>query len=389
MFGMGVAGLVFAAAPVLSQPGTPTSHYKWKLEDVDRLGYGSRTVEVHVDSDKNVHLAYAGCNGEACEESALWYATRAPQGEWQKTLIDHTEEDVGRHASIETLDNGSVHILYSNHTSTKLKWAKKSSLTSPWEVQTLSHNWGGAWTRSASRNDKIFVTHTRFNKENRKSNYLELGTYEKGEWSFQQLEQGGWTTSVTTTADGRPVVSSHDGPYFRGQTHLTWWENNRWNRQPIDEQATKSDVVVDSDGFFHVVYCKSNTKNPQQGQVDDIFYATNSPDGIWKKHLVDGNRGEATPEEGTPAKARDVFFPSIAIDHNDTLHLTYRDYTQNQLTYARKERDGEWDYSALEAMGRPLYSRLFVDQSNRLHVAIENLERLYYGVCEDCTKRAP
>jgi len=64
--------------------------------------------------------------------------------------------------------------------------------------------------------------------------------------------------------------------------------------------------------------------------------------------------------------------------------VTYRDYKNNTLKYARKSAGGKWGYQVLEAMGRPLYSRLFVGPRGKLHIAIENLERIYYGACLNC-----
>jgi len=371
--------LSFAIGQMIS--AAPT----WTRENIDSVCKGSRATEVEVDREGTVHLAYTGCGvwrrrGGDGDGSHLFYAKKVKGGKWVKTLVDSDNNDVGRFPNIGVDSKGGVHLAYKDHINTRLKYAYLAPGTESWEVKRIGKKYMGSWTSSVMYKDVFYVTTTRYLKKYNKVPRLEMGTLRNGEWSFESLQSydGGWDTGIAIDANENPIIISHSGSYFRGNSRLTYREDGEWKQMAIDGLSSRHVIAVDSVGHVHIVYGRTSIgkkSTDPSAQLDDVIYATNSPEGIWHKEILAG-------DEGPDA---DAFFPSLAIDKNDGIHVAYRDYKYNQLRYMRKLGE-KWERFLLDEMGRPLYSTMVVDSDNILHISYESADMLVYGVCKDCTK---
>jgi len=373
--------LILAAAISQVLSAAPT----WEKENIDSICKGSRATEVEVDLEGTVHIAWTGCGvwrrrGGDGDGSHLFYGKKVKGGTWQKSIVDKSNNDVGRFPSLGIDSKGGVHLAYKDHIEFRLKYAYLAPGTKEWDVTRIGQKYTGSWTSAIMHKDVFYVTYTRYLKKYTKVPRLVMATLTNKEWSFEYLQNydGGWNTGVAIDANENPIIISHSGAYFRGNSKLTYREDGEWKQMAIDGLATRHVIAVDSKGYVHIVYGRTSTNKSEVdavGQLDDVIYATNSPNGNWHKEMLAGDEGPLA----------DAFFPSLAIDKNDGVHVAYRDYKDNKLIYMRN-LTGKWERSLLDEMGRPLYSSMTVDNENILHIAYESADQIVYAVCKDCTK---
>jgi len=345
------------------------------VEDIDRSALGNRQTSVYVDADGTVHAAYTGCSDGSCEHSELFYANKADgKAEWTTTSIDDQNNDTGWFPSMAINSAGDIYILYANHTQEALRFAYKPNGGS-WTTEAIGSGRGGWWTSCALIGEVLIMAHTKMPASGWDGTFLQVGSYDNDQWSWAEADganYGGFYTAMAVTPDNRPVVTHTIVPGIAvGYLQLAEWTGTEWDVSQLDGNSIGNDIIVDDDGFFHVVYSKVD---PVNSNLWDLWYATNAPDGQWTKTAID---------EGADNEDDTGGYPHIAIDDHGNLHVSYRHFGNNELKYARQV-NGEWEFHVADSIGGGLYSSIAIDDQGGVHVVYEDGITMHYAYCPTC-----
>ncbi len=374
--------LILLAFPI----GGLSQDFQWKVEVVDQIGNGNRQMGFNLDSANNPTIFYTGCYDKKCSswrENSLKSATKTATGEWKITVLDEDSKKKNTGwftCSLPVQDKNSYYVFYSNHSSRSLEWLLHQNsvlggVHVEWKKTILPQD-GGWWISCAQNSTQLFIAHTKFLSPNFNNPALEVGVFENGQWKFSTVDQRrdtGWFTRMALDLSGNPIVTYLAGGYFEGDLMLAQMTGPKsWQTYKIDTEVLKNDIKVDPTGFIHVVYDKKDFKHKNKR---DLWHATNFPDGKWKSDLI---------FEGWPIYEDTGGFPSLAIDPNGGLHVTFKDDSKLDLFYARNVGAG-WQVSAVDTEGATgLYSHLLVDSKGVLHVSYEDGKKLLYATCVNC-----
>jgi hypothetical protein len=188
--------------------------------------------------------------------------------------------------------------------------------------------------------------------------------------------------------DTLPVIDTD--PF--GHVHIAWWGThvssgapdgvatdvfyshgvNQTFSVPISIPITTgyyskdTTLAVDKDGYAHVAFRRSEDQI-WDTLFDDIFYATNRGNGIWRPILVvDGGHGGG-PEAAGPRR------PSIAVDDSGTVHLIFLGSAGTQIFYTHNATGVFATPMAVPggevwAVSQP---KIAVDRSGHVHIAFQ------------------
>ncbi|UCD13114.1 MAG: hypothetical protein JSW60_06020 [Thermoplasmatales archaeon] len=169
--------------------------------------------------------------------------------------------------------------------------------------------------------------------------------------------------------------------YFELDTFVSeqilWTNSNIGKTSPgwsTTEVVTKDSIIdswfpslfVDSIGTVHIVW-NEPTNYGGSGLDDDIFYKSKPKGGSW------------TPTEVVSTEStKDSWLPSITIDSNDTIHVTWEDWTDIEgsgndwdIFYKSKPKGGSWtptEVISIESTEDTSVSSLAVDFKGTVHV---------------------
>ncbi len=372
--------IVIILLPIISQAAAPT----WDIETVDRAAKGNRVVQISLRPDGSQHLVYTGCPDTACNESDLYYAGRKENGAWNIISVDHAGTDTGTgwFPSLSFDHQGLPHIFYANHEKQRLMYATANA-NGQWTKERISSGRGGWWTSSAAANGRVFVAHARFPKSGWENAALEVGTLVNGQWTFEVVDpnrNAGFFTSTALLPDGSPVISYNsvfDQPI--GAIKVTFKKNDKWQIVDIDDISIKHHVAVDSQGFIHLIYQKLSPLNSANAALHDLMYATNAPNGVWKREAIQAGGVGKIKDTGT--------FPRITVDSKGGLHVAYV-LGQNELAYGRKlSPSSNWEFYPVDQMGASIYPWIETDAKGQVHIAWEKSGKISYAVCHDCANK--
>ncbi len=349
--------------------------FTWTIEELDRIGPGSRQISLAIGSDETLYIAYTGCSDGSCENSDLFFAWLTPdKAVWETTVVDSQTGDLGWYPALALDDADHPHILYAEHSQTKLRYATATVLDN-WTVTPLNGaGRGGLWNAAVYADGMLVTAHTSLPPSGWDGD-LGFGYLTGSSWTFLDIDTDGdcgWFTEMTVTPDGRPVIAYIRG-YPAGYQNIMTYDDGDWDVVQVDDGSYGGEIVVTDDGYYHLAYPKGD---PQNGDLWDLWYATNAPAGEWTKVMIDG---------GSDAEEDTGGFPAIAADADGGLHVTYRNFSLGALMYARKAPGGDWEYDVADAIGGGLYSDVEIDGNGVLHIAYENGTKLRYAVCDNCT----
>jgi len=93
---------------------------------------------------------------------------------------------------------------------------------------------------------------------------------------------------------------------------------------------------------------------------EDLKYATDKS-GSWVNVTLDGDEWMDAEDVGE--------YTSIAIDSNDDVHISYYDWTNGNLKYAT-DKSGSWVYATLDSSGNlGYYSSIAIDSNDDVHIS--------------------
>lgn len=319
VFGTGSVGLHTALA-LDASGGAHVAFYESGTGD---LKYTSRpagasnwTTPEPVDSAGNVGIAVslavdAGGNVHAVYRDAtdqwLMSAVRSfATGVWEQTLVD-SAFNTGEDPAIEVGDDGTVHVAYCRNEGKRLLYARLAPGATTWELEDASPL-VDARAPALAVDTRGVVHVSYYDADAMTLNYV----YRNG--------SDGWTAPAVVD----PVLRS-------GQT---------------------SSIAVDASGGLHLSYYRAF---PDRA----LRYATKPRGGVWHAgvqplNLASNNYGVVS---------------GIAVDPQGTVHIGFRDESENRLMSAVKQ-DGTWSESVIDASvnaGSSLSLR--IDRSGHVGVA--------------------
>ncbi len=168
----------------------------------------------------------------------------------------------------------------------------------------------------------------------------------------------GWWTSIALDSSGGPHISYFDRINLNlkyARQLLPWL----WVTETVDSAGRVgefSSLALDPSGYPHITYLDFVAMNNR-----DLKYARKLPGGGWKAETVDS--------EGDVG-----WFPSIAVDSSGQPHISYYDFDNGsgagKLKYATRSTSGGWSIETVDSAGDVgAYTSIALDSSGRPHIS--------------------
>ncbi|MGB0313586.1 MAG: putative Ig domain-containing protein, partial [Poseidonia sp.] len=344
-------------------------------------------ASIAIDSDGFKHISYLDATTHA-----LKYATDK-SGVWNMTSVD-TSHTTGYHGSIAIDSNGAVHIsYYSSSNGGDLKYATCSSActtASNWNKVSVdtSNNVGYYTSIAIDSNDAVHISH--FDDTNKYPKYATCssGCTTASNWNNVQVETsgaGGYFTSIAIDSNDAVHMS-----YFR-------WTNSEFKYATCSSGCTMTSnwntVSFDSVGSLGTGHNPSMAIDSNDGVHVSYFDATNND--LKYATCSSGCTTASNWNKVSVDTTGDVgYHSSIGIDSNDGLHISYFDETDDDLKYATCSSGcttaSSWNNETLDSSTTLTgeYTSIAIDANDVIHISYfdDTNNDLKYATCSSgCT----
>jgi PKD repeat protein len=355
----------------------------WEIDVVDSAGNVGYTSSIALDSNDNPHIGYAEEHPIHDLKYAKWDGTK-----WNIETVDF-EDEVGRGASIAIDSNDYPHISYGDIENSNPKYARWTG--SKWSIETVDasgHLVGGPLALDS--NDHPHICYMAY------PNY-DL-TYAKWNGNSWQIETVDWVDN--TTGCDSIALDSNDYPHMSYLEHTNYdlkyarWTGSSWNIETVDSGdyvGWYSYIAIDGDDNPHISYhdyhhnydlkyaTKANLRanrppvadaGPDQtANAGDTVQFDGSgsydPDDDWETAVVDSD-GETGG------------YSSTALDINNYPHMSYYDYDNGSLRYARWT-GSTWLKDTVDSADYPGHTSLALDSGGNPHISYKGDSALKYA----------
>jgi hypothetical protein len=331
------------------------------LEYIRKSG-NTWTSPVTVDSGGNVGLysSLGLANRNSTRPFIAYYdATRADlkyayfsttTNAWVRETI-FADEFVGRFPSL-ALNAGSPRISYFDSGLGQFRYAVRTG-TRSWKAEIIDRS-SDVGPFSSLAFDNAGQPHISYYDDVHDN--LKYAHLTGGSWAISTVDNTGSVglyTSLKLDGAGNPHISYFDSK--EDDIKYARWTGSGWHIQIVDNAVNSSgevgmntSLVLNSQDMPRVAYF--------DGKNDDLKVALWTGSS-WLKRVVDD----------TDNKGR---YPSMAIDNQDNLHLSYYNATGGSLRYAKGTADGSsWDRMNVDAGGTGLYTSITLDNANFPHIS--------------------
>ena len=327
---------------------------------------GPTTTSIAVDSSGHKHVSYRGKN-----IGGLKYATDA-SGSWVVTTVD-TASAAGYYSSIAIDSNDVLHISYFDDTNKDLKYATCSSnctTASNWNKVSVdtSNNVGYYTSIAIDSNDAVHISH--FDDTNKHPKYATCssGCTTASNWDNVQVEtsgSGGYFTSIAIDSNDAVHMS-----YFR-------WTNSEFKYATCSSGCTMTSnwntVSFDSVGSLGTGHNPSMAIDSNDGVHVSYFDATNND--LKYATCSSGCTTASNWNKVSVDTTGDVgYHSSIGIDSNDAVHISYFDETNDDLKYATCSSGcttaSNWNNESVDSIGLTgYYTSIAIDTNDVIHIS--------------------
>lgn len=280
----------------------------WVTSLVDEAGDVGDSSSITTDSEGVVHISYFDDTNEN-----LKHATNINTGQngsnWMIMTVDSSGA-VGEYSSIAFDSEDRVHISYHDSSNSDLKYATSEGPQSPWsEPFTLGTD--------ASIPKMVFDSNNNYHvvysdDSNNYSGIKYTYSINEGIWSTPVIIAGqSLSPEIAIDSSDNLHVSYYD--YTNGSLNYIKWSSSTstWGNSVVLDGSSSSSAVgasnsikVDSDGHIHITYYDSTADNLKYIEYFD-------GQGYWSNPIVLDNRTDVG------------MAPSLAIDSDDNLHVAY------------------------------------------------------------------
>ncbi|MCX6650852.1 MAG: fibronectin type III domain-containing protein [Methanomassiliicoccales archaeon] len=265
----------------------------------------------------------------------LMYATNS-NGEWETKIVDDVG-NVGRFNSIAVDESGGVHISYYDWTNQNLNYATWDG--DSWVISIVdSIGVVGEYNSIVCSSGDIFITYLDYSNHDLK---VAINTGD------------GWNTAVVaeSVGFGSSLVMNSGvlGVVFTSSDHklmYAYGNGTDWSTETVDDSSLfGSDMAIDVvDGKSCVAYYDDVSH--------ELKFAVRGTTGIWADEIVDNTTDVRNG-------------PSLDVDSNGVVHISYYDFVNGYLCYA--VLDGDWNCSILDDSGG-MSSAMVSDYNDKQHI---------------------
>jgi hypothetical protein len=353
--------------------------HNWGIEPVDEADDVGKFSSIAVDSltpSYRLHISYYDQTNQR-----LKYITGWPSASWDPPEIVDTGNDVGQYSSIAVDSSLIPYISYYDATLGNLKYAERT--TPP----PQSGSWGkvpvdetgdvGQYSSLALDPNDDYNPHITYYDASLLN--LKHAYHLDGVWYLDPLDDGlgndvGKYSSLAIGSNSGLYCSYYDatGHWFKHckssvSTEIGFVQRDEllsypwWGEQGRIRFGTASGPDISGDSqYVQVVYSEN------AGQVGDLKYAYawwNDPLGEWQWQI------ELVDWKGIVG-----WDTSIALDSNNIPHISYYDYTNGALKYAKWTGDpppaGPWMIEVVDDDGDVgMLTSIALDSGNRPHIS--------------------
>ena len=265
----------------------------WHIEVVDANG-GSGSIAL--DSNDNPHISY-GTN------DTLKYAYYDGSN-WQIDVVDAS--DLLWDISLDLDSGDKPHISYGDVTNKELKYAYHDGSSWHIEVVDLSSGNLGETYLKLDANDNPHISYRDLTNLKRT---LKYACHNGSSWHIEVIDENAnvWTTSLALDNNNNPHI------FYASSSGVTYayHDGSGWTIEVVDTNFGMGSIALDSHDNPHISY-ESN------GDLKYAYY--DGTNWIIKRVDVEGDVGP---------------FNSLALDNNNYAHISYLDFINKDLKYAR------------------------------------------------------
>jgi hypothetical protein len=342
---------------------------EWQATTVDTAGTVGFQSSVERDGAGRLHVTYA----DSYESWNFKYATCAVSceigGNWQRIAVD-TAGSVGQHSALAVEANGRLHTSYAHSGNEDLKYATcaaNCASAASWQTVTLDGALTSVGTFTAIVVDatgRIHITYSDDTNGNLKYATCASGCATATNWQMATVDAGGMgvqATSLAVQPNGRLHVAYYDFA-SRDLDYATCGGNcatpGNWQSVTVDaagDVGRDASMAVDVTGRLHVSYYEYGDGNRKYATCATNCTAAAS----WQSATV-----EAIGDVG--------WYSSLAVDEHGRVHVAYYYNGQDVLKYATCVTNCtdalNWRSTVVDFLYVGIEPSIFVDPNGAVHI---------------------
>ncbi len=358
--------LLITVAMLACFPAVLRAQSQWQIDVVDG-GAGKNVgkfTSLTVDQDGNLHVGYYDETRQA-----LRYGFRgAATAKWYTMEVDAS----GGYESLAVDADGRPHFAYAAPNETGLRYAWWDGKN--WNKQTLDNeriDFFNCIRIGPDGQPRISYYH-RLHRDGSFALHLKYAHFDGKTWYTETVDSRSATgkfNSLALDSKGLPYISYSD--VDAGDLRYTRWDGSEWSFSAPDTQKQSegwvgigSSIEIDQAGIPHIAYMdvthrrikyaswtgkgwKSEIVDTVTGKADNIDRISLKFDSKQQPHLVYWDSGlgalrhaTITPKGWKPETVDSGdnvgLYPSLAIDGNDEMYISYYDMSNGVLRLAHK-----------------------------------------------------
>ncbi|MCP2504817.1 MAG: putative Ig domain-containing protein, partial [Candidatus Poseidoniaceae archaeon] len=316
---------------------------------VDTSGTVGEYNSIAIDSNGYRHISYYDSSNDD-----LKYATDK-SGSWVLTPVDSTSASVGKFTSIVIDSNDDVHISYHDSSNDDLKYATDKS--GSWVVSSVDTpgNVGEYTSIAVDSVDDVHISYW-----DTSNNDMKYATNKSGLWvptSVDSTASVGKFTSIVIDSNDDVHISYYDSS-DKDLKYATK-KSGFWVLTSVDtsgDVGKHPSIAVDSNNYVHISYYNDSNNDLKYTTCSSSSCSTASS---WSNTSIDTPGGVGQ-------------YPSIAVDSDNHVHISYWDDPNNDLKYATCSSscltESSWSSTSIAGnVGK--HSSIAIDSNDDVHIS--------------------